>query len=689
MAKLTSISRPKQAHEINHPSIIFYNFKLENISTMLMLKLPPKQPLKFGLTFLVPLLASVCLSHLAFAGDDDDMEEVLITSSRTNSTLDDTPLRLEVLGEEELGEKANMKPGDIRMILNESTGIQVQQTSATSFNSSIRIQGVDGRYTQLLRDGLPIYSGFSGSLSLLQVTPLDLQQVEVIKGASSTLYGGGAIAGLINLISKTPDEEPETAFMVNATSAQGADASAFHSRELGKHGLTLFGSYNKSEAYDPADNGLSAIPEFERITLTPRWFYALSDNTHLNFGVGLIDEDRLGGSIDYIEGRNTTEYFESNESRRTYTRFGFDHEFGGGIQLEIKNTNSWFDRRLEIPNFIFSGEQISSFSEITFAGGKIDVSWVAGVNLISDEFKRDTESNGLIDDHTEETIGVFGQYTWDIAPSLVLETGLRVDDHSDYGNFLLPRLSLLILPADDLSLRIGGGYGYKTPTPFIAEAEEIHFQNLAPIDPDVFKAETSKGLNFDINYLSEFSDDFSLTSNVLFFYTQIDDGLQIIESNNAYQFDQLKHAIDSRGVESNLVFNFGELKYLLGYTYVDARQKTDSGYSNLTLISPHRVNQVLMWEKEDDFRIGLEAYYYSEQERENDTPGESYWFWGLMMEKTLNKQVAAFLNFENFTDSRQTKRENINAGDLVNPVFRDIYAPLDGFVINGGVKVRF
>ena len=60
-----------------------------------------------------------------------------------------------------------------------------------------------------------------------------------------------------------------------------------------------------------------------------------------------------------------------------------------------------------------------------------------------------------------------------------------------------------------------------------------------------------------------------------------------------------------------------------------------------------------------------------------------------MMEKTLNKQVRAFLNFETFTDSRQTKRENINAGDLVNPVFRDIYAPLDGFVINGGVKVRF
>ncbi len=105
---------------------------------------------------------------------------------------------------EELVEKGNMKPGDIRMLLNESTGIQTQQTSATSFNAGIRIQGLEGRYTQLLRDGYPMFSGFAGSLSVLQIAPLNLRQVEVIKGAASTLFGGGAIAGLVNLVSKTP-----------------------------------------------------------------------------------------------------------------------------------------------------------------------------------------------------------------------------------------------------------------------------------------------------------------------------------------------------------------------------------------------------------------------------------------------------------------------------------------------------
>src|SRR6267378_8034189 len=129
---------------------------------------------------------------------------------------------------EELEEKGNMRPGDIRMMLNESTGIQTQQVSATSANSSIRIQGLDGRYTQILKDGFPLYAGFSGGLGLLQTPPLDLKQVEIIKGSSSTLYGGGAIAGLVNLISKIPAEHRELNFHFNITSAGGLDINCFY-----------------------------------------------------------------------------------------------------------------------------------------------------------------------------------------------------------------------------------------------------------------------------------------------------------------------------------------------------------------------------------------------------------------------------------------------------------------------------
>jgi iron complex outermembrane receptor protein len=265
-------------------------------------------------TLTFPLMQSDT-TEILLNSEGEEMDEVVITSTRSSRTIADTPTRIEAISGEELTEKGNMKPGDIRMMLNESTGIQTQQTSATSYNSSIRIQGLDGKYTQILRDGLPLYSGFSGGLSLLQIVPLDLKQVEVIKGASSTLYGGGAIAGLVNLISKTPKEKRELSFMLNGTSALGLDASGFYSQKFKKIGTTVFASYNKGTPYDPANIGLTAIPKFNRYTINPRLFVYFNEKTTLNVGVNTTIEDRIGGDIKYIknEGHSTNSFFEKTK----------------------------------------------------------------------------------------------------------------------------------------------------------------------------------------------------------------------------------------------------------------------------------------------------------------------------------------------------------------------------------------
>ena len=109
------------------------------------------------------------------------------------------------------------------MLVAETGGVRVQTTSPALGSANIRLQGLYGRYTQLLSDGLPLYGGQTASIGLLQIPPTDLTNVEIIKGSASSLYGGSALGGVINLISRTPSDKPEGEVLFNATSKNGQD----------------------------------------------------------------------------------------------------------------------------------------------------------------------------------------------------------------------------------------------------------------------------------------------------------------------------------------------------------------------------------------------------------------------------------------------------------------------------------
>src|SRR3990172_3310894 len=144
-------------------------------------------------------------------------ETVVVTATRSDRRLQDEPLRVEVIDREEIEEKALMTPGSVAMLLGETTGLRVQTIAPSLGAANVRIQGLRGRYSQLLADGLPLYGAGGDSLSLLQVPPLDLGQVEVIKGVASALYGASALGGVINLVSRRP-RDAERELLLNRTS---------------------------------------------------------------------------------------------------------------------------------------------------------------------------------------------------------------------------------------------------------------------------------------------------------------------------------------------------------------------------------------------------------------------------------------------------------------------------------------
>ena len=642
-------------------------------------------------TFAFPLTVPQPYTVLLHSGQE--LETVHISATRSSRSIEDIPTRMEAITAEELGEKAAMNSTNIAMILRESTGIMVQQTSANSANQSLRIQGLDGRYTQLLKDGFPLFSGFSSGLSIMQVPPLDLRQVEVIKGSASTLYGGGAIAGLVNLVSKQPiEDEPELSIMLNQTSALGTTANAFWSQRFKKTGFTLYASANNQIPYDPNKDDFSDIPKVQGISVNPKLFWYPSESTKLWFGINTAFEDRLGGDLQVIEGKADTlhTFTEQNLSKRASTQLHFEHRFHKGGLLTLRNSVSYFDRNISVPNYGFQGQQIASFSEATWTKETEKTDWIVGANLFTDDFTENiSQSTTQPRSYSYLTTGAFGQNNWNISEKFILESGFCTDYNTDFGFFPLPRVSLLIKPTKKLTSRIGGGMGYKLPTIFNEESEVLSFQDVAPLDINNIKPENSIGANFDLNYKTIIADKLTFSINQLFFYTQLTNSL-VLEPNSAgttFSFANANGPLESKGFETNIKLTLGDFKLFLQYAYTDVLLKYNNINKQKPLTPKHNFGATLMYEQDHKWRIGYEIYYIGQQFRSDYSRTRDYWMMGFMVLREF-KHASIFINFENFTDARQSRYQSMITPPHSDPTFTEIWAPTDGFVANAGLIIK-
>ncbi len=621
---------------------------------------------------------------------DEELEEVVISSTRSSRTIMDIPTRIEVITGEELGEKAAMNSSNIGMLLKETTGVQIQQTSLSSGNMSIRIQGLDGRYTQVLKDGFPLYGGFAGGLSIMQIPPLDLKQVELIKGSNSTLYGGGAIAGLVNLISITPEEAPELNLMLNQTSALGTSVNLFYAEKYGKTGLSVYGSASNQVAFDPDKDGFSNIPRARTFSLNPKFYYYINPDSEFHLGINSTIDDRTGGDMEVIKGKKneTNTFSERNGSRRFATnllyRSSNEHR-----TIIAKSSVSYFDRELSIPDYLYNGIQLSSFSELLYKLDKNESSeWQFGANYYFEQFNETSTDTISSRDYTHSTIGGFIQNTTDLSTNFTFEGGLRTDYNFDYGAFILPRIALLYKASNKVTSRLGGAMGYKLPTIFTEESEKLYFRGIAPLSSNLVRPETSIGANLDINYKTALFEKMTFSINQMFFLTQLKNALVLRENitQEGSHFESADGNILSSGFETNLKISYGDIKLYVNYAYVNTELKYDNINDQKPLTPKHNAGFVLFYEIEEKLSIGYELYYTGSQFDEMYDAKSDFWTMGFMVMKYF-KNLALFINFENFTNVIQSDYEPLVLPPYNNPTFTDIWAPSDGFVFNGGFKL--
>ena len=616
--------------------------------------------------------------------ESGELSNIIVTTTRTNSRIEDIPIRVEVIAKDEVNEETNIKPTNISKLLLESSSIQAQQTSSVNGNVSIRLLGLDGKYTQLLKDGFPLYGGFAQGLSILQIPPLDLKQVEIIKGSSSSLYGSDAIAGIINLISKQPREKRELNFLINQTSLGGTDGDVYFSKRWKKFGFTFLSANNFQQAKDVNKDGFSDVPKTKTFHIAPTFYYYINPSTTLRFGVNGTYDNRKGGDMIVLNKKADSlhQYFEEDNSSRFSSQLQFDKQFGENKSLTIKNSVSYFNRSIDETRYTFEGTQKSSYSEaaMNFKFGQQKL--VAGINVTSEKFNEDSIKSHLQRNYNYVTTGFFLQDDWKPTEKFSLEAGLRTDYQNQFGFFVLPRLALMYKFSNEFYMRIGSGLGYKLPTIFSTETEEAGINNIERLSKNI-KAEQSTGGNLDFNYRKRLGDESSLTFNQSFFITRINNPLVL----DTFSFVNKILPILTKGFESDLTFTTDDLQFYVAYSYVDGRRKFNLIQSFVPLTPQNKINMDVIYEKEDNFSVACEGYYVSSMYRDFDTKTKSYFTSGLIVQKHFS-HFDLIANCENLFDVRQTRFENIVIPPISDRTFRQIYAPLDGRVFNVALRIK-
>jgi outer membrane receptor for ferrienterochelin and colicins len=668
-----------------------------------------------------------------------NVEAVLVTATRSERRVEDTPLRVEVIDEEEIAEKVAMSPGDIAMMLNETSGLRVQATNPSLGGANVRIQGLRGRYSLLLADGLPLYGGQAGGLGLLQIPPVDLGRVEIIKGTASALYGSSALGGVIDLVSRRPGAEAERTALVNQTSRGGTDAVFFGSQPVSERvGVTLLAGVHTQRRNDLDADGWSDMPGYKRTVIRPRLYLDNGSGRTVFLTSGFTVEDRDGGTLPGRVTPDGTAYNESLRTRRAdigaLARFvGSDATplFGvralrsailtvRGSGVEQRHAHRFGDVRED-------DRHRTVFGEAALAVPRGAVTYIAGTAWQQETY-RAADVAGF--DYTYAIPAAFAQLDVDARSWLAISSSVRMDAHGDYGSFVNPRVSILARrPAEGRlagwTTRLSAGTGAFAPTPFVEETEVTGLTPVQPLAGLVAERATSGSLDLGGPLALSVGD---VQLNATLFGSRVTRPLQVVRVTNQSGAAVSRIAlVNAPGptetwggellarVEHALGAGSGDdesamLRVTGTYTFLRSTEcNLDVGSApasvhgvgcarqEVALTPRHAIGVVTTVEQEGRSRVGLELYYTGRQRLdENPYRSESrpYLIVGLMGERAIVTRAGTarlFLNLENLTNVRQTRTDRLvlpsrGAGGRWTT---DAWTDLAGFTVNGGVRLQW
>lgn len=382
------------------------------------------------------------------------LEEVIITATRAKRQLSSLPLPVQLVSKKEIQAVNSIRLSDI---LNEQTGL----ITVPDFGGGegIQLQGLDSQYTLILIDGVPLVGRSAGTLDLSRVSVGNIKQIEIIKGASSSLYGNEALGGVINIIT----ENPKIGFKGDVNYRGGSfgthDISTNINYKKEKLGVNAFVNRFSSYGYDLVDNdAVNTVEPFSNYTLNSKITYDFSENTKLLLSGRFYHQNQDNVASETLKGES-----EINEWN---TLLKLDHSFNEKWSgyLEFYTTQYKADEFLndEIGNSFFTSDFNQLFIRPEFRTTyqlNENNAFIGGVGLTHERLKR-TDFFGT---PVFNSPYIYAQYDANPNEKLNIILGARFDDHSEYQSQFSPKAAIRYKLTDKIAVKSSVGYGFKTP----------------------------------------------------------------------------------------------------------------------------------------------------------------------------------------------------------------------------------
>ncbi len=510
--------------------------------------------------------------------ENAQLNEVVVTGTMKETTANESPAPIQILNPTFF--RKNPTP-NLFESLSMVNGVRPQLNCNVCSTGDIHINGMEGPYTLVLIDGMPIVSALSTVYGLSGIPNSMVERIEVMKGPASTLYGSEAVGGLINVITKNPAKAPKFNFDWNTTSYLENNFDASAKTKFGKANVLFSGNYFVfGKRWDINNDNFTDITLQNRVSLFNKWSFERQKNRVFNLAARYVYEDRFGGEMQWQKSnRGGAEvYGESIYTKRW--------EMLGSYQLPI-------DKQKVTLNFSFNQHQQNSFYGTTsyLATQRIgfgQLLWDKKLSKNHDALLGLTIRNTFYDDNTPVTQksdlqnapdlvwlpGIFAQDEVTLNSKNKLLLGIRYDYNSKHGGIASPRLNWKFSPNKDNIFRLSLGNGYRVVNLFSEDHAALTGSRKVLIMNNL-KPERSYNANLDYQKFFTFQRGYG-NIQLNGFYTYFSNKIIADYDQNPelIVFDNLKGYGISKGVALNAEFAFvSSLKIFAGATLMDVYRK--------------------------------------------------------------------------------------------------------------------